>query len=246
MAGLTFPRFWYPWAPVGIGVNALKETLMTTGRVFATVGGVALAASLALLASACGGAEQPQSSTPLASEQAAPPPAGQAAPPPAAEPAAQPAAAATAPAATAPAVAAAPLSAATAALVQDSAVDGVQVTLVEVRRTSGDTLTVRWRLTNTAKEDRQVSKGGSGWYDVYRLTGDSYLIDPINKKKYLVVKDSQNAPVTSKHGDWQGVTLTAGQSLNAWAKFPAPPVEVETIAVYLTDVPPFEDVPIVK
>ena len=82
--------------------------------------------------------------------------------------------------------------------------DGVQVTLIEVRRTSGDTLTVRWRQTNTSKEDRKISKGGSSWSDVYQLTGDAYLVDPVNKRKYLVVKDAENAPVTSKHGDWQG------------------------------------------
>ena len=42
------------------------------------------------------------------------------------------------------------------------------------------------------------------------------------------------------------MTLAAGQSLNAWAKFPAPPAEVEKISVYLPDVAPFEDVAIVR
>jgi hypothetical protein len=123
---------------------------------------------------------------------------------------------------------------------------GVEVTLVEVKRTAGDSVTVRWRYRNTTGADAKLTKGGSSWYDPYRLTAESFLIDPVNKKKYLVITDHERIPLTSKHGDWKGVTLAPGQTLSAWAKFPAPPADVEKVTVTITGVPPFEDVPVVK
>lgn len=131
------------------------------------------------------------------------------------------------------------------ALVQEHET-GVEVTLVEVRRTGGDSVTVKWRYRNTSANDVQLSKGGSSWIDPYRLTAEAFLVDSLNKKKYLVITDDQRVPLTSKHGDWQGVTLAPGQSLSAWAKFPAPPAGVEKVTVTIPGVPPFEDAPIIR
>lgn len=123
---------------------------------------------------------------------------------------------------------------------------GVEVTLVEVKRTGGESVTVKWRYRNTSANEVKLSKGGSSWIDPYRLTAETFLVDPLNKKKYLVITDDQRIPLASKHGDWQGVTLAPGQSLSAWAKFPAPPAEVEKLTVTIAGVPPFEDAPIVR
>jgi len=144
-----------------------------------------------------------------------------------------------------PATAVAPQAAAPSALVQEHET-GVEVTLVELRRTSGDSVTLKWRYRNGTSQAVKLAKGGSSWSDPYRLTWGAYLIDTVNKKKYLVITDAEGRPLTSKHGDWQGVTLEPGQAINAWAKLPAPPADVEKVSVTIEGVPPFEDVPIVK
>ncbi len=187
-----------------------------------------------LVVAACGGGA-PSTDTAAPAAQTQPQPAGApAATPPAAAPAV------TVPAATPPAD-----PAAASALVQEHET-GVEVTLVELKRTSGDSLTMRWRYRNTTGAEARLTKAGSSWYDPYRLTGDSFLVDPVNRKKYLVITDAERVPLASKHGDWQGVTLEPGQTLSAWAKFPAPPPEVEKLTVTIAGVPPFEDVPVVK
>lgn len=163
---------------------------------------------------------------------------------------AQPAAQTPAPAqAAAPAQTAAdtpPAAAAAPALPTQEHETGAEVTLVEAKRTAGDSVTVKWRYRNTTGKDLKIAKGGTSWLDAYQLTGDAFVVDTVNKKKYLVITDAEKYPLASKHGDWQGVTLTPGQTLSAWAKFPAPPAEVEKVSVTIPGVAPFEDVPIVK
>ena len=193
----------------------------------------------ALVLTGCGGGT---TSTGTPTQQ---PSAAQAQPPTAAgQPASteKPAAAAAPAAAEAPAATPAPPA---NAMVQEHET-GIEVTLVELKRTSGDSVTLKWRYRNTTGTDVKLTKGGSNWYDPYRLTAESFLIDPVNKKKYLVITDDQRYPLTSKHGDWQGVSLAPGQTLSAWAKFPAPPLEVEKMSVTIGGVPPFEDVPVIK
>jgi len=169
-----------------------------------------------------------------------------ASPAPPAPVAAAPAAAAPtpAPAAQAPA-AAAPVAAPTGLGVQEHDVGGVDVVLLEVKRTSGDTLTLKWRYRNKTSEKKVLVGFSASWFDKYRLSAETYLIDSVNKKKYLVIKDGDDHPIVATQ-DTQGVTLDAGQTLTTWAKFPAPPPEVPTISIFIPHVPPFEDVPIGK
>jgi hypothetical protein len=236
-----------------------RERIMTMSRIHpaGSLSGAIL--SLALLTWGCGGTSQPtqQATTTAASPQtqAAPDTAAPAAvtPPPAQQttaPGATPAAATATEQPAPPSATTVPTPAAAATTtpppVQDHEIAAVQVALVEVKRTSGDTVTVKWQYRNTTEQEIKISKGGTSWADVYQLTADAYLIDAVNKKKYLVIRDAQNYWVASKHGDWQGTRLGPGQSVNAWAKFPAPPVTVETIVVSIPGTAPFEDVPIVK
>jgi predicted transcriptional regulator len=44
----------------------------------------------------------------------------------------------------------------------------------------------------------------------------------------------------------KGISLAPGQVLTTWAKFPAPPTNVDKISIYISRVQPFEDVPIGK
>jgi hypothetical protein len=130
-------------------------------------------------------------------------------------------------------------------LVQDHE-SGAQVTLLEVKRTGGDSVTLKWRYQNTGTAPLKVSKGGSAWLDAYQLTAETFMVDPVNKKKYMVITDEKKYPLASKHGDWQGVTLQPGQNLTAWAKLPAPPPDVEKVTITLPGMAPFENVQVAK
>ena len=68
-----------------------------------------------------------------------------------------------------------------------------------------------------------------------------YYVDGKNKKKYLVVKDSEDNAVAS---NLKYLEIEAGASRGGWAKFPAPPAGVDKITVYLPGAPPFEGVTI--
>ena len=121
---------------------------------------------------------------------------------------------------------------------------GVEVALLEVKRTSGDTLNVRWRYHNGTQDEQTLFEESSTWYTKYRLAADTYFLDLINQKKHLVLKADGN-PITSQTThDYGTLTLDPDGTINAWAQFPAPPSTVETISVYISGVPPFEDIPI--
>src|SRR5687768_14110793 len=64
---------------------------------------------------------------------------------------------------------------------------GVQTDLLEVRRMSDNTVRVRWRWRNTTDKTVHLfgSDGGNN-----AMKSDSYLLDPVNKKKHLAVTDA--------------------------------------------------------
>jgi len=134
---------------------------------------------------------------------------------------------------------------------QEHEVGGVDVILLEVKRTSGDSLTLKWQYRNKTQEVKELGKGTASWSDAYRLSLDAYLVDPVNKKKYLILKDEKGNPIAATHElKWwpefkrNFIGLSGGQSLTTWAKFPAPPPNVEKISVFIPGAPPFEDVPL--
>jgi hypothetical protein len=71
------------------------------------------------------------------------------------------------------------------------------------------------------------------------VVGAVHLIDAANKKKYLVVRDTQKKCVCS-----QVRSLKKGDSSNAWAKFPAPPETVQKLTVVVPGFEPIEGVPV--
>jgi hypothetical protein len=82
-----------------------------------------------------------------------------------------------------------------------------------------------------------VQPGISG--DYANIAG-VHLLDPVGKKKYLVIRDTQNNCDCSK-----GLKdLDAKSRVNLWARFPAPPDNVEKIAVVIPHFTPMDDVPL--
>lgn len=121
----------------------------------------------------------------------------------------------------------------------DTEWEGVSVELSPVTRGDGDTITIKFKYTNSGAKAANVSQLG-------RFGGDSiaahvYYVDGKNKKKYLVVKDAEGNAVAS---NLQYLDLQPGASRGGWAKFPAPPAGVDKISVYLPGAPPFEGIAI--
>ncbi len=193
----------------------------------------------------CGDKEQPKPKI------VATPPAVAPAPPPAAAPA--PTAPAPAPqVAAAPAPVPAPAAPAQGVLAtaggqvlarSDGEKAGLSVEVTELKRGSGGTVTLKFVMVNNTKE--KISFGydyGAKEHQItdYGTVGGTHLIDAANKKKYLVVRDSErNCVCSAVKGN-----IPVGERMNLWAKFPAPPEDVKVISVMIPRFVPMDDVPI--
>jgi hypothetical protein len=125
--------------------------------------------------------------------------------------------------------------AAQGALVGEGERPGTKITIRDVKRNDGGTVTLRFQLANE-NEARATIYSILGGY----LDSKVHLIDAANKKKYLVIKDSTGkCECTAISGD-----VSKGSAANLWAKFPAPPESVQKITVVVGGFEPVESVPI--
>ncbi len=187
--------------------------------------------ALALLMS-CGKKEEPK--TAAASPTAAAAPVPQAPPtPPAAAPVPQ------APS-TPPAAAAAPAATSAVLATADGEKPGVRVEVTELKRGSGNTVSLKFVLINDADENSDTSRKLGGLTHGYNVSG-VYLVDAVNKKKYLVVVDSEKKCLCSDKLEYD---VKPKSRLNLWAKFPAPPAEVQKVSIVIPHFSPVDDVPI--
>jgi hypothetical protein len=74
----------------------------------------------------------------------------------------------------------------------------------------------------------------------YHSVSGVYLIDPANKKKYLVVYDTDGHCICSRDSH----NVASKTSANYWARFPAPPDGVTKIGVVVPHFVPMDDVPL--
>ena len=119
----------------------------------------------------------------------------------------------------------------------DSDVTGLSVELTAVQKT-GDTIMVRFKyINNTDKNISVYTKVGG------QIEDNIYYVDAKNKKKYLMVRDTENHPLSSNLHDLE---VKASETKGCWAKFPAPPADVTAISVYIPGAPPFENVPMAQ
>jgi hypothetical protein len=125
---------------------------------------------------------------------------------------------------------------AAAGQVQDTSWNGVKVDLVSAKRTSGGTVTISFKYSNT----RSTPFNYLAATGLYNLCDQVYFVDPQNKRKYLVVKDSQGNSLATAAPFTQNVA--PGESQPCWAKLPAPPANVNKISIFVPGAPPFEDV----
>lgn len=125
----------------------------------------------------------------------------------------------------------------------DGEIAGVTATVKELKRSSGGTLSLKLVITNgSAKElgtgyafgdpDNQIRD--------FNSIGGVHLIDPVGKKKYFVARDSNGKCVCSQ----EIKDIAPGASINVWAKFAAPPAEVQKVSVIVPHFSPMDDVAI--
>ena len=213
------------------------------------IGIVALSFVVCLTIQGCGKKDEPKPApTPVAPPvQTAPTPPPPQQQPPAAAPAPQ--AAAPAPeaapaaqaAASAPAAAPPPAAPVKALATADGERPGSRVEIHELKRVSGGTMMIRFALINDADQTLNVGYDfGAGSTADFGTVGGVHLIEPVGKKKYLVVRDTE-----SKCDCSRGVKDIAAKSrANLWARFPAPPDGVERITVVIPKFSPMDDVAI--
>jgi hypothetical protein len=112
--------------------------------------------------------------------------------------------------------------------------------IVEVKRASGGTLNIRWRVTNTTGQPGGLT-GSQGRTILYNFNWSQiYYVDPAENKKYGFLTDAGGNRILQV---FEG-NYAPGQQRTNWAKFPAPPASSQKITIYIPNFPPFEDIPV--
>jgi hypothetical protein len=198
---------------------------------------VCILATLAL-ASGCEKHEEPTAAAPAPQSTPTPAPVAQAPSLPAPTTAAATPEVTTAPAST---TASAPVATPTVVATADGETPGVKADVTELKRNSGNTVTLKFTLINGSDQQVHLSGGDytSGDNKFSTISG-VYLLDAANKKKYLVVRDADDHCVCST--DLKNLDPKA--SITLWAKFPAPPLDVQKVSISIPHFSPIDDVPI--
>ncbi|MFA6986708.1 MAG: hypothetical protein WC213_10930 [Arenimonas sp.] len=119
---------------------------------------------------------------------------------------------------------------------------GVRVEVTELKRGTGDTVSLKFALINDSDQELNLASGylGSSLSEDYRSVGGVHLMDPAGKKKYLVVRDAEQDCVCSANV----ANVKPKTRVNLWAKFPAPPADVQKVGIVVPHFSPMDDVPI--
>jgi hypothetical protein len=135
----------------------------------------------------------------------------------------------------------APVSAGPVLATSDGDKPGIRVEVLELKRTSGNTVNLKFAMINDSDKDMAISYDyGEGKTGDFGSVAGAHLIDAEGQKKYFVVRDTEGACLCSRGlSDIKPKTRS-----NLWAKFPAPPDEVQKITVVIPHFTPMDDVPI--
>ena len=117
-------------------------------------------------------------------------------------------------------------------------VEGVVAEVIESDRKDG-VLTVRVRFRNNGEQPATLPLvDAQGYVHTYVLSG---------KTKYALLQDDRGSQVATPRdgGGWLRPTIKPKATWSWWGKFPAPPADLKTYALYLKVGPPIDDIPIV-
>jgi hypothetical protein len=119
---------------------------------------------------------------------------------------------------------------------------GTRAVITDLKR-GGSTVTLKFTIYNNSnaplytgmrfKADGYKENGSRGFSGIH-------LIDSVSKKKYFAVADSDGNCVCSEHVD----DINPKTQASLWAKFPAPPENIQKITVEIPHFVPIDDVPI--
>lgn len=145
--------------------------------------------------------------------------------------------------ASAPATPSAAAPAAVVIATADGEKAGTRVEITELKRSSDNTVTLKFGMVNDGAE--RLSFGydyGDPQHSIkdFSSIGGVTLVDGTNKKKYFVVRDTDYNCLCSR--DLKDIP--AKSRGNVWAKFPAPPDDVQKISIVIPHFGPIDDVPI--
>ena len=117
-------------------------------------------------------------------------------------------------------------------------VEGVVADVIESDRQDG-VLTVRVRFRNTGEKPAKLSLVDAQGYVTTYVVSDT--------TKYALIKDDRGNQVATPRdgGGWLEPTINPKATWSWWGKFPAPPADRKTYALYLKVGPPIDNVPIV-
>jgi len=117
-------------------------------------------------------------------------------------------------------------------------VEGVVADVIESNRKDG-VLTVRVRFRNNGGKPAKLPLVGvQGYVHTYVVSG--------NTKYALLQDDRGNQAATPRDGGgWLEPTIKPKATWTWWGKFPAPPADRKSYALYLKVGPPIDDIPIV-
>jgi hypothetical protein len=115
------------------------------------------------------------------------------------------------------------------------------VQALDLTRTTGGTLEVRLAFSNISGSDRiAFEETFAGAAEDAGTIAGVYLLDRVTRKKYFVIRDADGRPQCSTGLE----PLGPGERRVLWARFPAPPEDVDRVSIYVPEVEPFEDVPL--
>ena len=117
-------------------------------------------------------------------------------------------------------------------------VEGVVAEVIESDRKEG-VLTVRVRFRNNGDKPAKLPLvDAEGYAHTYVVSGNT---------KYPLLRDQRGNQVATPRdgGGWLQPTIKPKATWSWWGKFPAPPADRKTYALYLKVGPPIDDIPIV-
>ena|SRR2546426_3578313 len=120
---------------------------------------------------------------------------------------------------------------------------GTRVEITELKRSGDNNVTLKFAMVNDGPD--KLSFGydfgdpGNQIKDHGSIGGVS-LVDSAGKMKYFVVRDTETSCLCSR--DIKDVAPKS--RINLWAKFPAPPADVQKISIVIPHFGPIDDVPI--
>jgi hypothetical protein len=133
--------------------------------------------------------------------------------------------------------------AAEAVATTDGETPGTRLDVKDLKRGSDGTVMMRFAVFNDGDKALSLNElmkadRTDDWHSVDGV----YLLDSAGKKKYLVIRDSDQHCICSRNLP----DLPAKSSGNYWAKFPAPPDSVEKIGIVVPHFIPMDDVALGK